>query len=286
MTLSNKKKVTLSYLALFATSLIFGSSFFILKDAVTALPTFFVMAFRFSVGSVAVGLIFLKSLLQIKWRGLLHGMGVGLILLAAYTLQTLGLQYTTPGKNAFLTATYVVLVPFVMWLFFKEKPKKKNIIAAVLCFAGIGFISLSTQVNVNIGDALTVASGVFYALQISLIKHFTDEDEPGHLLFGEVVTTAVGLWIITACTGQVPQRIEPEQVFPLVYLAVAVTGLAQTMQTLGQKYTSANTSSLLISLEAPFGVIFSVIFYGERPSSKVYIGFIIIFLAVMVSEID
>lgn len=285
MTLNDKKKVTLSYLALLITSLIFGSSFFILKDALDTMPTFFVLAFRFSVGAVVVGLIFFKSLLRMRWKSLLHGMAVGCVLVAAYTLQTLGLLDTTPGKNAFLTATYVILVPFAMWVFFREKPRWKNLGAALLCLAGIGLISLSGDLSIGIGDILTLCSGIFYSLQIVFIKHFTDKDEAGQLLFGEVLTAAIAFWIITLIKKEVPQSIDNDQLFPLLYLAFAVTGAAQTMQMLGQKYTSANTTSLIISLEAPFGVIFSILFYNERPTAQIYVGFALVFVAVLVSEI-
>ena len=279
-------KVAFSYLALLATSLIFGSSFFILKDALNAFPTFFVLAFRFSVGAVAVGLIFIKSLVRMRLRSLFHGMAVGAVLVVAYTLQTIGLVYTTPGKNAFLTATYVILVPFVAWIFFKNKPRVKNLVAAALCLCGIGCISLSGDLTVDIGDILTLLSGIFYALQIVFIKHFTEKDDAGQLLFGEVLTAAIVFWIVALIKGDVPQEIGSEQVFPLLYLALAVTGAAQTMQMLGQKYTSANTASLIISLEAPFGVIFSILFYDERPTAQIYIGFVLVFLAVLVSEMD
>ena len=284
--MSDKKKVSLSYLALIMTSIIFGTSFFILKDAIDTMPTFFVLAVRFSVGAVIVGLIFIKSLLRMKRKSLLHGMAVGCVLVLAYTLQTLGLLYTTPGKNAFLTATYVILVPFAMWLFYKAKPRWKNLAAAVLCLGGIGLISLSGTLEVGIGDVLTLCSGIFYSLQIVFIKHFTEKDEAGQLLFGEVLTAAVVFWIVTLCLHEVPTKIEPTQWFPLLYLAFAVTGAAQTLQMLGQKYTSANTTSLIISLEAPLGALFSILFYGERPTAQIYIGFAVVFVAVLVSEVD
>lgn len=284
--MTDKRKVSLSYVALVLTSVIFGSSFFILKDAIETMPTFFVLAFRFSVGAAVVGLIFIKSLLRMKWKSLLHGMAVGCALVLAYTLQTLGLLYTTPGKNAFLTSTYVILVPVVALVFFKVRPRWKNLVAAALCLGGIGLISLSGSFEIGIGDILTLCSGFFYSLQIVFIKRFTETDEAGQLLFGEVLTAAIVFWIVTLCLHEVPERIEPDRLFPLLYLAFAVTGAAQTLQMLGQKYTSANTTSLIISLEAPLGVLFSVIFYNERPTAQIYVGFALVFVAVLVSEVD
>ena len=284
--MTEKTKVSLSYVALLVTSLIFGSSFFILKDALDTLPTFFVLAFRFSIGAVVLGAVFFKSLLRMRWKSLLHGVVLGGVLVAAYVLQTLGLLYTTPGKNAFLTATYVILVPFMMWLFYRNRPRWKNLLAALLCLTGIGLISLSGDLSIGIGDILTLCSGIFYSLQIVFTKRFTRDDEAGQLLFGEMLTAGVVFWIITFCLHEIPSSIEPPQWFPLLYLTFAATCAAQALQLLGQKHTSANTTSLLVSLEAPFGVMFSVIFYGERPTVQIYFGFAVVFVAVLVSEIN
>ena len=99
--------------ALFAAALIWGSSFFVMKDAVSGVPVFLLLAFRFTVGCALLSVIFWKKWRLCNKRLLLHGAVVGVLLFAAYTAQTYGLKETTPGKNAFLTAVYCVLVPFV-----------------------------------------------------------------------------------------------------------------------------------------------------------------------------
>ena len=94
------------------------------------------------------------------------GMLMGTCLALAYIVQTYGLVYTTPGKNAFLTATYCILVPFLYWAIAHKKPDRYNILAAVVCLIGMGFVCLNNDLSVNIGDMLTICCGLFYGLHI------------------------------------------------------------------------------------------------------------------------
>ena len=93
-------------------------------------------------------------------------------------VQTFGLKYTTPGKNAFLTTTYCVLVPFLSWAIYKKKPQLSHVVAGILCISGIGFVSLSgSDGGINIGDVLTLICGIFYALQIIIMDRYLTEGD-------------------------------------------------------------------------------------------------------------
>ena len=282
----DKKKQLFGTMLLLAATIIWGGSFFILKNALDVLPTFFVLALRFSVGALMVGLAFIKNLTKFTLKALWQGAIIGLFLAAAYTLQTLGLKGTTPGKNAFLTTSYVVIVPFIVWILFKNRPKWNNIVAAILCVVGVGLVSLSGKFHVEQGDIMSLACGIFYAGQFITISKFTKESDGAQLLFTELLTVAVIFWIVSLSAEKIPTKIGTDMIFPLVYLAVLATGAGQLMQLFGQKYVPVNNVSILMSLEAVFGVLFSVIFYGERPTVQVSIGFAVMFVAVLVSEID
>ena len=151
---------------LFAAAFIWGSSFFIMKDALDALPVQYLLAIRFTVGAVLLGLLCWK-----KWKSftpdyLWRGAIIGGFLWLAYSVQTYGLALTTPSKNAFLTAVYCVLVPFLYWAFARVRPDRYNVLAAVLCVAGVGLVSLTGDLTVNPGDGLTLICAVFYAAHI------------------------------------------------------------------------------------------------------------------------
>lgn len=155
-------------------TIIWGSSFVIVKDVTGFLTTGWILVVRFSVAAVLLALVFAKKRhLYLQRDYLFYGGLFGVALFLAYYVQTQGLIYTTPGKNAFLTGTYCVLVPFFAWFATRKRPTLINVGAALLCIAGVGLVSLSGDLTVNVGDALTLLCAVFYALHIVLVSRFS-----------------------------------------------------------------------------------------------------------------
>ena len=273
----------LGRVALFSAALIWGSSFFVMKDAVSGIPVFLLLAIRFTVGCALLSVLFMK-----KWQGctrrvLIHGAVVGVLLFAAYTTQTYGLKGTTPGKNAFLTAVYCVLVPFVNWLLLRRKPTGWNWVAAVMCLGGIGLVSLDGSLTINRGDGLTLLGGVFYALHLVAVSRFGEEDDPILLTTVQFGVSALCCWAGTALFETI--LVFPENAWAeLIYLAVFATTIALLLQNVGQSVTPAAPAAILLSLESVFGVLFSVVCYGEQVTLRLGLGFALIFLAVIASE--
>lgn len=134
---------------LFAAAIIWGTSFFIMKNALDALPPFYLLAIRFTAGAVLLALIAWKKWQIFTWDHLWRGAVMGAFLFLAYSIQTFGLTLTTPSKNAFLTAVYCVLVPFLSWAVIRVRPDRFNIAAALLCVTGVGFVSLTEELTIN-----------------------------------------------------------------------------------------------------------------------------------------
>lgn len=279
-----KLKITGSIALLMAT-LMWGSSFFILKNTIDKLPLLFVLAVRFSIGAFIMGTVCFKYVVKTDKKTFFRGIILGLILSSGYILQTFGLEHTTPATNAFLTAAYCVMVPFIGWLIFKKKPTAFNVIAAIVCLLGIGLISLKGSFRIGIGDALTLISAIFYALQIIYNAFFIKESDFRQLLFLELLTVAVICWIFSLSTENIPTSLSGAQWVSIIYLGIMGSCAAQFLQIFGQKYTPANNASIILSLEAVFGALFSVLFYHERPSGQMIAGFIVVFIAVIISEV-
>ncbi len=139
-------------LALLLATIIWGSSFIVMKDALDDLGTFYLLGVRFMGACILLAVIFWYKFKSFNFYYIKAGFVMGTALLAAYAVQTFGLAETTPGKNAFLTAGYCVMVPFLYWLIAGKKPDRYNISAAILCVAGIGLVSLdSNQVLAYLG---------------------------------------------------------------------------------------------------------------------------------------
>ena len=280
----NLKMKLLGRGALLLMSIIWGSSFFILKNTLESVSTLYVLAIRFSGAAVLLCLFSLRELKKLDRRYLLGGALMGLCLLAAYVLQTYGLTLTTPGKNAFLTATYCVIAPFLGWLLLRRKPGGYNVLAAVVCIVGIGFVSLGSDFSINPGDALTLCCGLFYALHILVIDRYAEGRSALLLTMVQFAVAGALAWIAALLTEPVPKQIPPDAAISIVYLCVMCSALCNFLQTFGQKYTPAAGTAILMTLESVFGALFSAIFYHERFSLKLLLGFALIFSAVLISE--
>ncbi|MDD6160788.1 MAG: DMT family transporter [Oscillospiraceae bacterium] len=266
-------------------TVIWGSTFFILKDTLDSVDLQFLLAFRFTVAAVVLALVFTRRWKRVDrgywWRGAV----MGVILYAAYTVQNYGLMDTTPGKNAFLTAVYCVIVPFLYWAVERLRPDRFNMLAAVLCVAGVGLVSWDGGLSLGRGDVLTLCGGFLYACHIVAVSRFAKDRDVFLLTVIQFAATAVCCWVGTVAVKGFPVGgLSPRAWLVLLYLAIAATTLALLFQNVGQAYTDPSSAAVLLSLEAPFGVLFSLVFTDESPSATMYLGFLLIFVAVVCSE--
>ena len=273
-------------LALLLATLIWGSSFIIMKDALDDITTYYLLAIRFTGAFVLLGIVFWKKWKHINKEVIIAGFIMGTALIAAYAFQTFGLMDTTPGKNAFLTAGYCILVPFLFWGIAGSRPDKFNVIAAVLCIVGIGLVALDDNLSVGRGDLLTLVCGVFYALHIVVSAKFTRSMDVMLLTIGQFFFAAMWSWVL-AFLFEPPliiSEMSTEIWMVLGYLCVFATAGALGLQTFGLKYTSPSAGALILSLESVFGVIFSIMVGAEDVTARLLIGFAVIFFAIVVSE--
>ena len=271
-------------------TVIWGSSFVIVKDVTGFLDPAWLLAFRFGVAAVLLAAAFAPKRRELFLRRdhVLVGLLFGAALFLAYFLQTIGIMYTTPGKNAFLTGTYCVLVPFFAWFATRRRPTAFNLVAAVLCIVGIGLVSLGNVDGVNVGDLLTLACAVFYAIHIVLVSRFSEGRDIYVLTtwqFAGVALLSVVAALASGADGACFATLGLSQWGQLLYLAVCCTALALLFQNVGQANIPPASASLLLSLESPFGVAFSVALGAESLTAKVLLGFALIFAAIVVSEV-
>ena len=273
---------------LFAAALIWGSSFFIMKGTVDVLPPLYLLCIRFTGGTVLLGLVCWKKWKTVFTRDYIwRGAVIGAFLFGGYTVQTFGLQITTPSKNAFLTAVYCVLVPFFYWIAARRRPDRYNIAAAVLCVAGVGFVSLNGgELSVNWGDGLTLVGAVFYAVNIVVVAKLAQGRDITLLTVFQFAFAALYAWTGALLTQPLPPAslFTGDMLIQLTYLTVLCTTVALLFQNVGQVWSDPASASVILSLESVFGVAFSVAFYGDPVTVRLVIGFALIFVAVVCSE--
>lgn len=286
MNMKENKISLLAKIALLTATLIWGSSFIMVKDVVNTVPPNLLLSIRFAVACLVLCLIFWKRLKNLNREYFIQGAVIGALLFLAYCSQTIGITDTTPGKNAFLTAVYCVIVPFLFWAVSKRKPDIFNIIAAVVCIIGIGLVSLDSDFFIRLGDLLTLLGGFFFAAHIVAVSKFGSDKDPvliTILQFGYSAVYAAAASLIferdavnIVWSGQL--------VLSIAYLALACTAVGLFLQIFGQKYTSPSSAAIILSLESVFGVAFSIALYGERLTGRIAVGFVLIFIAVIISE--
>ena len=278
------RKSALGRLCLIGCTFLWGTSFVVLKSALDAMPTLWILAIRFLGAALLMALFGARQLAKLDcgyWKG---GAVMGLFLTAAYIIQTYGLVYTTPGKNAFLTATYCVLVPFLWWIIRRQKPERSHVIAAVICFVGIGLVSLQEHLTVNPGDLITIFCGLFYGLHIIATSVWAKDRDAVLLSMVQFLTAAVICFALAPIVSPFPSQVPSDTWLRIAYLCIMCTGVCFLLQTIGQKYTPANEVAIFLTLESVFGAVISVLFFHEKLTVQVFCGFVLIFLAVLISE--
>lgn len=279
-------KGLLGRLAILLTTMIWGTSFVILKNTLDVIPAMWILAARFVIAALLLSLCAGKRFKTMRREDIRGGILMGVCLATAYIFQTYGLVYTTPGKNAFLTSAYCIMVPFMTWGFFGRKPEKRVIPATVMCLVGIGFVSLSRDFSVNIGDILTLTCGIFYALHIIVCEKYAPDCDTVALTAIQFAAAAAICLAGAVIAEPIPRAVTGEAVFSVLYLAVMCTAVCFFLQVWGQKYTPSSTAAVLMTLESVFGTVISVIFYDEKLTFRIILGFALIFISVILTSVE
>lgn len=279
-------------IALAGAAAIWGGSFVVIKGALDVVPPCWLMFVRFFFLALIVGALFWKRVRpHLDASTLRCGAVLGILSGTAFVAQNIGLTDTTPGRNAFLTATYCVMVPFVNWAVARRRPGATSIVAAALGILGVGLLSLGDDFSVGLswGDMLTLVSAVLYALHIVAVARFSAS---GHEVMTMTVTQLAMSAVVSLAAALVLEGVIDFGVFAdpgiwgaLFYLVILSSAVCMVVQNLGQAHVPPAPASLLLSLESVFAVIASVLFYGEVVTPRLACGFASIFAAVVVSEV-
>lgn len=275
------------YLAIFGlvlVTIIWGGGFVASDMALESLTPFQIMTIRFFLGTVILGGISLPGVKQIKKEEVWAGFFMGCALFSAFALQIIGLQYTTPSKNAFLTATNVVMVPFIAFLVHKKLIGARGIIGAVMAIVGVGVLSLNESFSLGVGDALTLAGAVGFAFQIFLTGEFASKYRVTVLNSVQMATAFVLSAGFLLVMGQVSVRATSTGWLSVLYLGVISTALTYLLQTNCQKYVDETKAAIILSMESVFGTLFSVILLHEHVTLRMIAGCVLILAAVILSN--
>lgn len=284
--LTTRQKTILSDMSLLLVAALWGGGFVAIKDTLNTMTPMVMMAIRFSLAALIVFVVLHKWIGKLTFSEIKKGSVVGVILFMAFAVQTYGLQFTTASKQGFLTAVYVVLVPLLYWMIYRKRPELKVFAGSGLTIVGIGLISLQGGLSIGLGDALTLVSALLYAAHIISIEYYAKGMSSFKLAFIQIATAAV-CFIITALLAEpLPTSVSIRAWGSIVYMAFFATFLCFTIQTVAQKYTTSSHAAIILSLESVFAALFGILLLKEAMSPLMLVGCVLIFVAILIVEVD
>lgn len=283
-----QKQTVLADLSLLGIAIGWGYTFILTKDLLDEMTPLFFTGSRF----LLAGLI-LAAWQYRKWKALTKrdwkvGIGAGIVLCLAYTLQIFGIDLTTPGKAGMITGLAVVIVPFLYYAWASSPLQKGPIIGSIAAFSGLCFLSWEgTWSGIHFGDLLILSCAVFFAVHVVLVDRIYQLDariDP--LLFAIVQLIVVGIidFGLALFIEPRPNALSVYGWFAYSFDLIVGTLLAYVVQMKAQRHTSPTHVSLILSLEAMFAFFFSWLVWGEPLTPKAIWGAALMLAGIFVAE--
>lgn len=276
-------RVKADLLLLFVT-IIWGSAFAVMRFAAGHGTIFFLNGSRFLLGALVV-LPFARFKGALTRRNWAYPVLGGFALYAGVAFQQAGLATTSAGNGGFITSLYIVIVPFILWAFWKERPTWRLGLAVAIAIVGGYLLSTAGRFSIRPGDALIFAGSFFWAMHVVVVSKVQGKMNALPFAFGQFAICGV-LNILTAPFVEHPTRQVISLLLPaILYTGIFSVGLAFTLQVIAQKHTPANDAALIMSLESVFAVIFGWIFLHEALLPIQIGGCILILAAVLLVQL-
>ena len=281
-------------------TIIWGATFVIIKGALSEITPMLFIAVRFTLAAVLLFPFFFRSVLNSSKETIKDGLILGVIYFLGFATQTIGLQYTTATKSAFITGTFVLFTPIFQLIFEKKIPGKGNLIGILFVILGLIFLSSKGEnaldvfseigSGFNIGDFFTLICAVFFAMYLVYLDISSKKHDYKPLVFIQISLTGL-LGIISAlfvsATGMQAEKliINSSLIFAIIYTSVFATIIASTIQTKFQKVVTPTKAGIILSFEPIFSAIFAFFILTEKISNFAALGCILIFLGLIVAEV-
>lgn len=280
-------------LSILSITLVWGSSFIIMKNISEDIPAYAYLTLRFTVAGLLMVLIFHKKLKKINFKALWSGTLVGLFLYAGMMLQVLGLQTTSASNSGFITGMNVVMVPIISATLLKKKPPINAILGVALATLGLFTLKGFTG-SWGIGDTFTLLCAGCFALQIIFIDKFASDVDIYQLAIIQIVSAAMFYAVTWAIANTVtppptPLILDAKIILTVLYTGALGTALAFGIQTIAQKYTTPTRTALILTCEPVFGAIFALVVPNTQGMTEVLkmetiLGCLLILSGMLITE--
>ena len=253
-------KELLGVVGLLSATILWGAGFLAVDLALTAFTPMQIMAVRFFLASIIMFFAARKSLQSVLKQEVIAGIIMGLCLFLAFTLQTIGLKFS------------------------KKCPALREFAGMILAMAGAGFLTLTKDFTIGIGDTLSLAGAFFFACQVFFTGKYAPHYRTDILSFVQITTAFVLSCISLPFTGGMAEIVWGKNaLLSILYLGIVSTAITYFLQTSSQRYVKQVQAVIILSLEAVFATLFSVLLIHEKLSFRVLCGALLILSAVFIS---
>jgi len=269
--------------ALAGNTVIWGSTFVLVQAALRDISPLVFLAIRFAIATCALALLFRG---RVRYRATRGGLLAGGCLFAGYLFQTVGLQFTTASKSAFITGLAIPLVPLLGSLVYRNRPRVFELAGVICATAGMGLMTLQGEtLRIGRGDLLTFFCAVAFAAHIITLGHYSGRISFESISFMQVAAAAV-LAMSTFWWVETPVlRLTPVVLLALGLTGLLATALAFTVQAWAQQHTTATRTALIYSLEPVIAWITSFLLAGETLSRRAGVGAGLILSGILLVEL-
>jgi drug/metabolite transporter (DMT)-like permease len=286
--------------ALLFNTLIWGSTFALIKIAFNDVSPLLFLGLRFSLAALIFLPFVYAALKKTNKQTLIAGSVLGLFYFAGFTTQSLGLNLTTATKSGFITGTFVVFIPILQLIIEKRKPKWFNMLSVLLVLVGLILLSSKGESaldfikqlgsDFNLGDLLTLLCAILFAFQVVYVDVFTKKYDYLPMVFVQLLITGLGGFILSyffsfTYLETVKLALNINVVTAILYTAIFASLIATVIQLKFQKSVSPTKAGIIFSIEPIFSAIFAYFLLSEKISNFGLVGCVLIFIGLIVSEV-
>ena len=258
-------------LLLLTVAIAWGVTFLMVQDAISTTPVYAFLFFRFALASILMFIISYRFLNELNKKTILYGVILGIFLFSAFATQTFGLMYTKSSIVAFITGLNVICVPFLTYLFFKDKIKLNVLIASFIAVIGLYLLTMSGTLVFEKGEFLTLICAILFALQIIFTGKFSNQVNVFLLVLFQLITVSILALIFSLSLDSATFNISYNYAF--------------LIQTYMQQFTTATKTAIIFTMEPVSAAIFAYFTANEVLTIVQFIGAVLIILATLIAEL-
>lgn len=286
-----RKKISqpVAVMGLLVSACFWGGMYVVAKDAMEVISPNWMLCIRFLLAFIIMVIIYWKYVKQVTKEALKGCVITGLFMGSAYSSMTIGLSLINAGNSAFLTDTYVIWIPIVLWIGWKIKPGPHIFIAAALALIGVAFMTLQNGLHLRFGDMITIVGSLLWTGELIAIEHYSRKVRPQLLVTFQTLTVCIFTFIMALILREpvptVEVLTEPKLMLQFAYLVILATFVANSCQNYFQSYVSSTTVSVVFPSESIFATAFGVIFLGEVLTGMTVTGMLFLVAAILMNTL-